>query len=371
MSDQYMYDQPLYGQNVQYQTENAGADFEAYQTSSLPMEKKKTIIREPISYETFENQQQVYYGQNQPYTQQVYIQQQNQGNQVYDEIPGYNNYQPQTIAQQQANMARQMIQQNQNIRPPFPSRNPHVRQQYPQQQPPLIQKKYSGNMNQQQNMYGYGLQKKYSGNMNQQQNMYGYGVQKKNSGNMNQQQNMYGYGLQKKYSGNMNQQQNMYGQYGVQKKYSGHMKQQQIYDNQDQFDEPQIEPDFQPEMPMANSILNQSKIPFQQNQSIQKRISGQLSQKSSGKIQNSLENEPNVQKSVEPIMEKENPIEEKLPDQSNVDYLNNPNQSFPQQSRNQSQVGDIDDNLDHLPTINSIMKGNSELLPPPKKKKYK
>ena len=32
--------------------------------------------------------------------------------------------------------------------------------------------------------------------------------------------------------------------------------------------------------------------------------------------------------------------------------------------------GDIDDNLDHLPTVNSIMKGTSEMLPPPKKKKY-
>ena len=30
----------------------------------------------------------------------------------------------------------------------------------------------------------------------------------------------------------------------------------------------------------------------------------------------------------------------------------------------------MDDNLDHLPTINSIMKGNAEPLPPSKKKKY-
>ena len=85
-------------------------------------------------------------------------------------------------------------------------------------------------------------------------------------------------------------------------------------------------------------------------------------------------------KSVEPVMqskvndefEKENPIEEKFPDQSNVENLNNQNEGFPQQiTQNPSQIGDIDDQLDHLPTINSIMKGNSELLPPPKKKKYK
>ena len=301
-----------------------------------------------------------------------------------------------------------MVQQKQNIQqniqPPFASRNPHMRPQYQQQQAPLIQKQYSG-----------------------------------------------------------------------------HMKQQQIYDNPDQFDQPQIEPDFQPEIPMTNSVLNQSKIPFQQNQvritpgynpqvqanppyvvprrnpninlkqydnayggshfvntadpglstitvkykdnsSIQnnnssdivKKISGQLSQKSSGRVQNSLDNEPieqpevgtgtsnfgpNVElsetqnvkqsgldniglsgmKSVEPItdskineeFEKENPIEEKFPDQSHVDDLNNQNEGFPQQmSQNPSQIGDIDDNLDHLPTINSIMKGNSEMLPPPKKKKY-
>ena len=74
-------------------------------------------------------------------------------------------------------------------------------------------------------------------------------------------------------------------------------------------------------------------------------------------------------------IEKENPIEEKVPDQSNVDNLNNENDNFPQEE-NQNQFGgsqmegDIDDNLDHLPTINSIMKGTSNMLPPPKKKKY-
>ena len=118
---------------------------------------------------------------------------------------------------------------------------------------------------------------------------------------------------------------------------------------------------------MANSILNQSQIPFQQKQKVKQ--SGVESVGLSG------------MKNVEPIMERnmnenfekerEIPIEEKSPDQSNVDNLNIPNQSFPQQSRNQSQLADVDDNLDHLPTINSIMKGNSELLPPPRKKKYK
>ena len=350
-----MFDQQTYGQNVEYQTENAG-DYETYQTSNYQQEKANIITGQPISYETFEKQQQVYYTQNQPYNQQAYIQQPNQRNQLYnyqvnDEMAGYNDYyqnpQSQSIAQQQAKLAQQkvrMVKQmaQQNMQPPFISRNPHVMQQYQQQQPPLIQKKYSGNMNQQQqNMYG--IQKKYSGNMNQQQNVYG---------------------IQKKYSGNMNQQQQ--NMYGYQKKNSK-FKYQQIYDNEDQFDQPQIESDFQPATPMANSILNQSQIPFQQKQKVKQ--SGVESVGLSG------------MKNVEPIMERnmnenfekerEIPIEEKSPDQSNVDNLNIPNQSFPQQSRNQSQLADVDDNLDHLPTINSIMKGNSELLPPPRKKKYK
>ena len=425
MSEQYIYGQPKYS--------GTGGEFGTYQSTNYQQGKTKAITRQPISYETYEQQQQGYYGQNQPYTQQVYVQRPNQGNQVYNyasnnEITGYNNYyqvqqethqqmipQSQAIPQSQSRKAKivnQMVQQKQgmqNMQPPFASRNPHMRQQYQQQQAPLIQKQYSG-----------------------------------------------------------------------------HFKQQEeIYDNQDQFNQPQIEPDFQPEVPIANSVLNQSKIPFQQNQvritpaynpqvqtnpsyvvprrnpnvslkqydyyggdshfvntadpglstiqvnnqnpsqiqkqnssSIQKRISGQLSQKSSGRIQNSLENEPSEQpeigtgisnfgpnigmsgmsgmenvkqsevenvglsglKTVEPIMEsktneeyeKENPIEEKVPDQSHVDDLNNQNEGFPQQlSQNPSQIADIDENLDHLPTINSIMKGNSEMLPPPKKKKYK
>ena len=80
-------------------------------------------------------------------------------------------------------------------------------------------------------------------------------------------------------------------------------------------------------------------------------------------------------------IEKEKPIEEKSPDENSIDNLNNlknlnnENDAFPQEINNQNQIrqsnmGDIDDNLDHLPTIGSIMKGKSGMLPPPKKKKY-
>ena len=80
-------------------------------------------------------------------------------------------------------------------------------------------------------------------------------------------------------------------------------------------------------------------------------------------------------------IEKENPIEEKVPDVSNMDNPNNiieqeyekyqPHYGAPEvhESKLKESV-DIDDNLDHLPTVGSIMKGKSEMLPPPKKKKY-
>ena len=449
MSHQYIYNQPIYGKNDQYQIGN-NVEYGEYEAiNSQQGSNKNVITREPISYEAYEQlqQQPQYYGQNQGYSEQVYYQNPHQETQV---IPGYENYyqvqqkthqqmipKPQTIAQQQAKLAqqkakmvRQMVQQNKNIpqnqyiQPPFPSRNPNKRQQY--QQPQLIQKKYSGQMNQQQPF----IQKKYSGQMRQQQQPL----------------------IQKKYSGQMNKQE-AYQTYAP----------EQFNQEQIQYEQPQIEPDFQPEIPVANSVLNQSQIPFQQKQddqikitpaynpqaqtnpsyvlpqrnpnlnvkqynysndpryvtvvnpNIQKRVSGEkFSQKSSGKIKNSLDDEnieqPEIgigstnfeqnngmnenqkleqietnnteikdMKTVEPLMEskmneeiaKENPIEEKFPDQSNVDNLNN-NDDFPQEmNQNQSQIGDIDDNLDHLPTVNSIMKGVGELLPPPTKKKYK
>ena len=213
MSNQYMYGP--------YQAGNAGAEFGTYETTNYQPGKTATVVRQPISYETYEQQQPVYYDQDPSYNQQIY-QQPKQTNNLYEyqtgePITGYENYyqiqqethqqmfpQPQTIAQQQAKMAqqkakmvKQMVHQNQNIpnqnyQTGFASRNPNIRQQYQPQQPQIIQKKYSGRMNQQQEMYGQ--------------------------------------------------------------------------QNEPQFDQPQIEPDFQPEIPIANSVLNQSKIPFQENQ---------------------------------------------------------------------------------------------------------
>ena len=72
-------------------------------------------------------------------------------------------------------------------------------------------------------------------------------------------------------------------------------------------------------------------------------------------------------------LEKENPIEEKIPDESNMDTNINNNFNFQQEKNKQNgenEIIDIDDNLDDLPTINDILKGNFDILPPPKKKKY-
>ena len=68
-------------------------------------------------------------------------------------------------------------------------------------------------------------------------------------------------------------------------------------------------------------------------------------------------------------IEKENPIEQKFPDQNEVSNLENENNQDNNQDE-ESDIIDIDDKLEYLPTEESIMKGRGELLPPPKKRKY-
>ena len=69
--------------------------------------------------------------------------------------------------------------------------------------------------------------------------------------------------------------------------------------------------------------------------------------------------------------EKENPIDEKRPDVSNMDnFESQNNEVFPQEMDQNPLKESVTDNLDHLPTIGSIMKGTNEILPPPTRKKY-
>ena len=69
---------------------------------------------------------------------------------------------------------------------------------------------------------------------------------------------------------------------------------------------------------------------------------------------------------------KEFPMEEKTPEVALPNDLmeNNSQHNITQKSITDSGISDFDANLSHLPTIGSIMKGNSEPLPPAKIKKY-
>ena len=69
---------------------------------------------------------------------------------------------------------------------------------------------------------------------------------------------------------------------------------------------------------------------------------------------------------------KEFPMEEKTPEVALPNDLmeNNSKHNITQKSITDSGISDFDANLSHLPTIGSIMKGNSEPLPPAKIKKY-
>ena len=68
------------------------------------------------------------------------------------------------------------------------------------------------------------------------------------------------------------------------------------------------------------------------------------------------------------ISHDEFPLHESIPVTNNT--LNVDNQQVSQNPFGQSTSGDIDVNMSHLPTINSIMKETKEILPPPKKNKY-
>lgn len=98
----------------------------------------------------------------------------------------------------------------------------------------------------------------------------------------------------------------------------------------------------------------------------------------SGNINN--ENNLENQMSQEEI-DKENPIEEKVPDVINMENPKNIVEEdyekyqphYAAQEMHESKLKqsiDIDANMDHLPTFKSILQGKSEMLPPPKKKKY-
>jgi hypothetical protein len=228
MTEQYIYGQPVYGQNIQYQT--------GIQTNPVLVQ-----------------------GANYGYTQQVYLQPQQAG-QVY-------NY-------QQAGYYQQPVQTNQQ-------KFQQVYQQYPTQQSTVSTVSRNPNIQSQFN-------------------------------NSQQSQKM-------------------------------------------AMDKPLIESQFQPSIPIANSVIDQSQITFQKKTSQASVGSGNM----------------NDNFMASQISHDEFPIQESIPVTNNLNVDNQQiNQQVSQNPFGQSISGDIDVNMSHLPTINSIMKGTKEILPPPKKNKY-
>ena len=140
--------------------------------------------------------------------------------------------------------------------------------------------------------------------------------------------------------------------------------------------------DIKPEVGAGVSCLENSEINsnINNNSNIKNsNISNNMmkSDISNNNKENYIDNQMNENLNINEEIEQEKPIEEKVPDVSNMNSINESNKENMEQEQEQQQnfikkeeSGDIDDNLDHLPTVNSIMKGTSEMLPPPKKKKY-
>ena len=140
--------------------------------------------------------------------------------------------------------------------------------------------------------------------------------------------------------------------------------------------------DIKPEVGAGVSCLENSEINsnINNNSNIKKsNISNNMmkSDISNNNKENYIDNQMNENLNINEEIEQEKPIEEKVPDVSNMNSINESHKENMEQEQEQQQnfiqkeeSGDIDDNLDHLPTVNSIMKGTSEMLPPPKKKKY-
>ena len=110
---------------------------------------------------------------------------------------------------------------------------------------------------------------------------------------------------------------------------------------------------------LNNTKINNNKLSTIKEEEINIRQSG---------LSNKISQISNKTNSV-----KEFPMEEKKPEVALPNDLmeNNSQHNITQKSITESGISDYDANLSHLPTIGSIMKGNSEPLPPSKNKKYR
>lgn len=473
MSEQYIYEQPIYGEEIQYQTEinndnesneNQEQQIKEFDLSNHQQEKTHVTTMPPLTYQHYENRP-IYPQQNQFYHNQIYFKKEPEV-QVSQFQPDVNNKEnenfnqtknfykkPQTIPNfniiinnKNSKNIEQIQPQISDRRPSNTSRNPHIRSKYSQQsvsqipnQEKIIQPKIEKNRAEkphiQQNhdfeqekpqiesdfqpdiplansilslsQIPYELkenknpqnsqvkkpiqpqlikskvkqqsyviprrnpnlnlkQYEYSNNdshfvvaddpgsrtiiLNKQKNPK-KPIQNENINNLNKFEKKGSFISKKSSEANFEPTKNN-------KKYTN-----QLFNKKDE-NEKEIEFNYSLESADMNELENIKKIKVKkiENNNFQNFESTLDSNKENNCMEFNSDNDEN---------EKENPIEEKIPDESNLDMnLNNKFQQEIYSPNEESEISDIDDNLDYLPTINDILKGNFEILPPPKKKKY-
>ena len=428
MSNQFIYGQPIYGQtNIQYQTgieTVPGAEFGTYESTSYQQSSTNNVKTIPeMTYQTQFEQQPIYLGKNQEYTQQINYSQTGQSGQVYQyEQPGVditglyqqqiqqpkqnyiiNQHQQAKMIPQQTKMSQQqtkIVQQKQSMQQPTSfSRNPYYNQQFqgqniPQQlgqnaqyqgaefDKPIIESEFQPDFQLANSVIGQS-QIKYEPKQSQikpnqskvmpitqqsQQQNYPQGYIPRNP-NLNIQQyaqySQDSHFVTAKDPGSRTVGINNFNNItpNISNKVTSSVPQvSQLPPKESSISHNSLEDNQEPEVGVGISNFNQSIG----SSNIQNIGNSNLQNIESNMNDNVLAN-----KMTNDQFEKENPIDEKRPDVSNMDnFESQNNEVFPQEMDQNPLKESVTDNLDHLPTIGSIMKGTNELLPPPTKKKY-
>ena len=432
MSNQFIYGQPIYGQtNIQYQTgieTIPGAEFGTYQATSYQQSSTNNVTTMPeITYQTQFEQQPIFLDQNQEYTQQINYTQTGQSGQVYQyeqpgvEITGLYNQQIQQpnqnyiinqhqqakmipqqtkMSQQQAKIVQQIVQKKQNIQQPTSiSRNPYYNQQYqgqniPQQfgqnvqyqnselDKPIIESDFQPDFQLANSVIGQS-QINYEPKQSQmkpnqskvmpitqqsQQQNYPQGYNPRNPNLNIQQYSQYSqdsHFVTAKDPGSRTVGINNFNNItpNINNKVTSSIPQvTQLSNKESAISHNSLEENQQPEVGIGNSNFNQS-IGSSNKQNI--------GNSSFNNIESNINDNVLASKMSNDQFERENPIDEKTPDVSHMEnFESQNNEVFPQEMDQNPLKESVTDNLDHLPTIGSIMKGTNEILPPPTRKKY-
>ena len=479
MSNQYIYGQQTYNQNIQYDTgintndqvEINGTQFVNYETTNYQQTNKiNNINMQPIVYQQYEQQEQpIYLDQNQAYQTEYIIQDQDgqiyeyqkgeknvgydqydqyyqQQNQQLNQIYQYQQPQIQTIPQKQVKISQPIAQLNPNIpkNPPIGSRNPYIqRKQFqPKQniqqinqenihQPPQIGQNIAETIiiPQNQNISNGKplIESNFQPNIPMansvlNQSKIPFRINQSNVTTMNPQIQQPQSNMQSKVMP-LPQQTQKYQQYVIPRRNPNVTIKQYEYSNNDShfvttadpgsrtvpmnvdmnynqgtsqnslvanFELSQNEKEYaddkseelRPEVGAGNSVVDSITMSGMKN--TEKNEMEKSAVSSIHTVANGLENsgfskmdnieqplnDNLIQKKIsKEEIEKENPIEQKFPDQNEVSNLENENNQDNNQDE-ESDIIDIDDKLEYSPTAESIMKGKGELLPPPKKRKY-